>query len=126
MTMCLARPAWKRCGIGCIDLLKIMAGSGEAAWKLLDVGQILSTTDGKRLPTDPEQLEALEDQIDEFVHGLRRWLLADGLQTNAINGSVTDPTGLVTINVALISCSDRHPAAHPAGQRARRAGIQPG
>lgn len=88
-----------------VDLLKIMAGSGEAAWKLLDVGQILTTTDGRRLPTDPEQLGALEDQVDEFVHGLRRWLLADGLQTNPISGSVTDPSGLVTINVSLISAA---------------------
>lgn len=88
-----------------VDLLKIMAGSGEAAWKLLDVGQILSTVDGKRLPTDPEQIAALEKQVDEFVNGLSRWLLADGIQTNAINGQVTDPTGLVTINVALISAA---------------------
>lgn len=108
-----------------VDLLKIMAGSGEAAWKLLDVGQILSTVEGKRLPSDPEQIAALENQVDEFVNGLRRWLLADGIQANAVNGQVTDPTGLVTINVALISAATGIPQRILLGsERGELASIQ--
>lgn len=98
-------PRLEACWNRVYDLLKIMAGSGEAAWKLLDTGQILTTRQGSKLPTKAEELTDLEDQIDEFVHGLRRWLLAEGLESTGIEGTVEDPTGLVNINVALISAA---------------------
>lgn len=98
-------PRLEACWNRIYDLLKIMAGSGEAAWKLLDTGQILTTRQGAKLPTKASELTDLEDQIDEFVHGLRRWLLAEGLESTGIEGAVEDPTGLVNINVALISAA---------------------
>ena len=98
-------PRLEACWNRIFDLLKIMAGSGEAAWKLLDTGQILTTRQGAKLPTKASELTDLEDQIDEFVHGLRRWLLAEGLESTGIEGTVEDPTGLVNINVALISAA---------------------
>lgn len=98
-------PRLEACWNRIYDLLKIMAGSGEAAWKLLDTGHILTTKQGGKLPTKPDELRDLEDQVEEFVHGLRRWLLAEGLETTGIEGTVEDPTGLVTINVSLISAA---------------------
>ncbi|RIK41621.1 MAG: hypothetical protein DCC55_11430 [Chloroflexi bacterium] len=98
-------PRLEACWNRVYDLLKIMAGSGEAAWKLLDTGQILTTKPGNKLPDRDDQLRDLEDQIDEFVHGLRRWLLAEGLESTGVEGAVEDPSGLVKINVALISAA---------------------
>jgi uncharacterized protein len=102
-------PRLEACWNRVYDLLKIMAGSGEAAWKLLDTGHILTTKEGGKLPTRPELLQDLEDQVEEFVHGLRRWLLAEGLEATGVEGTVEDPTGLVKINVALISAATSIP-----------------
>lgn len=102
-------PRLEACWNRVYDLLKIMAGSGEAAWKLLDTGHILSTKDGGKLPTRADELRDLEDQVDEFVHGLRRWLLAEGLESTGVEGTVEDPSGLVDINVALISAASGIP-----------------
>lgn len=99
------QPRLEACWNRIYDLLKIMAGSGEAAWKLLDTGHILTTKPGQKLPSKASDLTDLEDQVEEFVHGLRRWLLAEGLESTGIEGTVTDPTGLVNINVALISAA---------------------
>lgn len=101
----LGAPRLEACWNRLVDILKIMAGAGEAAWKLLDAGHILTTQEGKRLPTSETQLADLEDQIEEFVHGLRRWLLAEGLEATQIGGSISDPSGLVTANVSLISAA---------------------
>lgn len=101
----LGAPRLEVCWNRLIDLLKVLAGSGEAAWKLLDAGHILTTREGKRLPTDSDKLNELEDQIDEFVHGLRRWLLAEGLEATQVGGSIGDPTGLIMANVSLISAA---------------------
>lgn len=98
-------PRLEACWNRVTDILKIMAGAGEAAWKLLDAGHIVTTREGARLPSKPDDLHALEDQIDEFVNGLRRWLLAEGLDTSRLEGSVTDPSGLVYTNIALISAA---------------------
>lgn len=101
----LGTPRLEACWNRLVDILKIMAGAGEAAWKLLDAGHILTTQEGKRLPTSETALADLEDQIEEFVHGLRRWLLTEGLEATQIGGSISDPTGLVMANVALISAA---------------------
>lgn len=98
-------PRLEACWNRVADILKIMAGSGEAAWKLLDAGHIITTREGAKLPSKADDVRALEDQIDEFVNGLRRWLLAEGLDTSRLDGSVTDPSGLVYTNIALISAA---------------------
>lgn len=98
-------PRLEACWNRIVDILKIMAGSGEAAWKLLDPGYNIRADDGKRLPTDPTQIEALEAQIEDFIDGYTRWLMLEGMTVNAIPGSVQDPSGLVTTNISLISAA---------------------
>lgn len=102
-------PRLEACWNRVFDLLKVMAGAGEAAWKLLDAGHIMTTKPGGKLPTREADLTALEDQIEEFVHGLRRWLLAENLESTTMGGQMSDPTGLVMINVALIAAATGYP-----------------
>jgi hypothetical protein len=98
-------PRLEACWNRMVDILKIMAGSGEAAWKLLDPGYTIRADEGKRLPTDEAQIEALEGQIEEFINGYTRWLLLEGMTPTPLPGSVQDPSGLVMTNVALISAA---------------------
>lgn len=93
--------AWNRL----VDLLKILASSGEAAWKLSDPGYSITAGEGKRLPVDEAALANLQGQIEDFIDGLTRYLLLEGLEPQAIAGSIQDPTGLVLINVSLISAA---------------------
>jgi len=92
-----------------VDLEKITAATGESAWRLMDSGNIISTKQDQRLPTDPDDLAELEDQIDEFVHGLRRWLLAEGLEAQRLEGQISDPSGLVSMNLDFIAATTRIP-----------------
>ena len=98
-------PRLEACWNRIVDILKIMAGSGEAAWKLLDPGYNIRADEGKRLPTDPTQIEALESQIEDFIDGYTRWLMLEGMTVNAMPGSVQDPSGLVMTNISLISAA---------------------
>lgn len=95
------RPAWNRL----LDIEKIMAGAGEAAWKLMYKGLILSTKDGYRLADD----EVTQTKIDEYVHGLSRFLQLEGMDVTVAGGEIVDPTGLVMLNVALIAATTNIP-----------------
>lgn len=92
-----------------LNLEKIMAASGESAWKLSDAGTIFSTKDGAKLPTKADEIEAIEDQIDEMIHGLRRFLLANGIEGQTLGGQMTDPTGLTMLNLILIAAATSIP-----------------
>lgn len=98
-------PRLQACWNRLIDLEKILPAAGEAAWKLLDAGQIISTRDGYQLPDDPVLLGAMREQIDEFMHNLRRFLLIEGIDAQPVSGQVTDPTGLVKVNISLIAAA---------------------
>lgn len=98
-------PALEACWNRLVDLLKIMASSGEAAWRLSNPGYSITAGEGKRLPVDEAAVTELQGQIEDFIDGLTRYLLLEGLTPQAIEGAIQDPTGLVTINVALISAA---------------------
>lgn len=89
-----------------INLMKILAGSGEAAWKLMDSGNLFTTADNYELPRPgTEERKKLEEQVENHWNGLSRGLLAEGLTTMPMGGSVTDPTGLINNNVAMLSAT---------------------
>lgn len=84
------------------DLLKAMAGSGEAAWRLMHKGIIASTRDGYRLDDDDDETQ---DKVDEYIHDLRRFLTLEGMDVNIEGGEIVDPSNLVKIIIALISAA---------------------
>lgn len=92
-----------------LDLEKIFAAAGEAAWNLTDPGRVISTKDGYELPTDPTARTELETQVEEFANRLRRWILMEGIDVNELTGRVTDPTGLININLDIIAGTRRIP-----------------
>lgn len=98
-------PRLEACWNRIVDILKIMAGSGEAAWKLLDPGYTIRADEGKRLPTSEADIAALEEQIEDFINGYTRWLMLEGMTTTPLPGSVQDPSGLIMTNIALISAA---------------------
>lgn len=98
-----------------LDLEKIGAATGEAAWQLMNPGLIFRNMEGYQLPVvddraSPEEqtkqqaaIDDLYNQIDEFVHKLRRKLVLGGMQADTISGSLQDPTGSIDKLIDLVS-----------------------
>lgn len=84
------------------NLLKVMAGSGESAWRLLYKGLIASSKEGYQLDEDDAETE---NKIDAYIHEFSRFLMLDGMDVKIEGGEIVDPTGLITIIVALISAA---------------------
>lgn len=83
-----------------IDLDKIMAGTGEAGWRLLVPAYAAVARDG--FEYDPED-EDFNNAIDEFTNKLRRWLGMTGMDITEFAGKMVDPSGAVKLIVAVIS-----------------------
>jgi hypothetical protein len=92
-------PVWNRL----IDIQKIMAATGEAGWTVMQPGYIFSTRDGYELSDDGA--EQRQEQIDEFVHGLRRFLEVNGYEATTLSSQLQDPTGAITNALRLISAA---------------------
>lgn len=88
------------------DLEKVVGGGAEAVWKLIYKGIIANAKEGYSLPTD---LEAWRDELQEYIHGLRRELVSEGIEYTIPGGEVVDPTGMFMILVRLISARTNIP-----------------
>lgn len=101
-----------------IDLDKVSAATGEAAYQLMNPGFVLTTKDGYSVvgvpadETDPEAVAraeaeeaAVEDQLDEFTHGFRRWLQLQGMDITELAGDLKDPTPSGNFLLRLVSAA---------------------
>lgn len=86
-----------------IDLEKIIAATGEAGWMQMQPGYLFSTKDGYELSAD--DADERQGQMDEFVHGLRRFLEMNGYEATMLSGSLQDPSGAVNNILKLISAA---------------------
>jgi hypothetical protein len=86
-----------------LDLEKIMAATGEGGWTQMQPGYVFSTKDGYE--ADEFTADDRKEQIDEFVHGLRRFLELNGYDTTALAGNLQDPSGAVNNILKLISAA---------------------
>jgi hypothetical protein len=83
------------------DLDKISGGGGEAFWKR--VWQGLQLDINKDLTVNPDDIKALEAQIDEWEHGMRRVLRTRGVNLETLASDVSDFKNQVQAIISLIS-----------------------
>lgn len=83
------------------DILKIVGGSAEATWKLMRKGFVLNIASDANMTVEDE--ENLEEQFDEFDHGLRRYLQTRGMEVQDLGSEVVDPSGAFSLIIDLIS-----------------------
>lgn len=82
------------------DLDKISGGGAEAFWKRADQGlQIDVQPDVKFTPDDQTRLS---DEVEEYVHGLRRILRTRGVDINTLGSDVATFQGPVDATISLI------------------------
>lgn len=89
------------------DLEKIVGGGSEATWQTMDRGLHADVRDEYTLP--PDQEESLNAEIEEYIHGLRRFIRTQGVNLNPLGGQVVDPTGLFSIITDLIAAESGIP-----------------
>lgn len=85
------------------DLEKIIGGGAEATWKLMRKGYALDVKPDYELSTTAE--DAMKEQVEEFEHGLRRFMTTRGMTVQDLGSEVVDPTGLFNAIIALIAGS---------------------
>ena len=83
------------------DLEKLVGGSAEMFWKGAFPGYQGKIKDDYQI--DAETKKDLKDQLDEYEHGLRRFLIAQGVDLSPMASQVADPRNHVDIQVQMIS-----------------------
>jgi hypothetical protein len=83
------------------DILKVVGGSAEATWKLMRKGFVLNID--PELDLTPAAVAALEEQFDEYDHGLRRYLRTRGMDVSDLGSEVVEPRDLFDCIIDLIS-----------------------
>jgi len=83
------------------DLEKLAGGSAEMFWQGALGGKAFSTADGATL--SPQTAEDLQNEIDDYVHGLRRYLRLQNMEVQDIAPAVSDPSSHIEAQLDLIS-----------------------
>ena len=84
-----------------MDLEKIVGGDAEMFWRGARPGYHAGVKDDYALTTEME--EDLINQIDEFEHNLRRILVNEGIDMEALAQQIADPTAHVDVQIQMIS-----------------------
>lgn len=95
------RPRLKRVFNRLDDLMKVVGGGAETFW--------LNARQGLVAKAEPDvrefDEEGLNDEIEEYIHGLRRFMRTMGVDIKTLNANVSDPSNHFDIIVSLISAA---------------------
>ena len=84
-----------------MDLEKLVGGSAEMFWRGARPGYQGKVKDDYTLT--PETEAQLQAQIDEFEHKLRRILVNEGIELDALAQQVADPASHVDVQIQMIA-----------------------
>lgn len=82
------------------DLEKVAGGGAEAFWRRADQGIQFNVDETQDV--DPDSKLDFEGQINEFEHGLKRYLLTRGVTATPLGSDVADFQSPVTALISLI------------------------
>lgn len=85
------------------DLMKVAGGSAETFWITANRGMQVDVD--KEMDLDDDEAAALEDEIDEYIHNLRRYIRTRGVDIKTLGSDVPDPSGPFDVLIALISAA---------------------
>jgi len=84
-----------------MDLEKLVGGDAEMFWRNARPGYSGELKEGFKMTAT--ELDDLKDQIDEYEHGLRRFLINEGLNLKALTQQMADPKSHVDVQIQMIS-----------------------
>lgn len=79
------------------DLMKVVGGSAEMYWVEARAGMAFKS---ETVPANPADTQ---DKIDEFYHGLRRYLLLQNMEVEKLNSQIPRPAENFDVILSLIS-----------------------
>lgn len=83
------------------DLDKIIGGSAEAIWRTVDRG--IQFDLDKDAFLDPADEEDFADEIEDYMHGLKRWIKTQGITANVLGSDTPNPSGVFGVVGSLIA-----------------------
>ncbi len=83
------------------DLEKLVGGSAEMFWRGARPGYQAKLSEEYKM--DEDTLAALQTQVDEYEHNIRRILINEGIDLTALQMQVADPSAHVDIQLQMIS-----------------------
>lgn len=84
-----------------MDIEKLVGGDAEMFWRGARPGYVGSLKEDYTM-TDTTK-DDLQDQIDEFEHHLRRFLINEGIELKALEQQLADPSNHVDVQLQMIS-----------------------
>jgi uncharacterized protein len=84
-----------------MDLEKLVGGDAEMFWRGARPGY--AGTVDKEFQVSPKIKEDLKNQIDEYEHNLRRFLVSEGVDLKALAQQIADPASHVDVQIQMIS-----------------------
>lgn len=89
------------------NLQLVAGGSGEMFWRGAFPG--LAVLARKGVDVLPQDAEKLGEQVDDYIHGLKRVMRLKGMDVEHLAPAVADPKGHVEVYVDLVSAGRRIP-----------------
>lgn len=85
------------------DLEKLVGGSAEMFWRGARPGYYGNVSPDTIL--DEATKKALREQLDEYEHNLRRFLISSGIDIQELASQVADPSNHVDVQIQMISAA---------------------
>lgn len=85
------------------DLLKVCGGSAETYWLTANRGMQVDVD--KEMELDDEDQKNLSEELDEYMHQLRRVIRTRGVKIQSLGSDVADPKNVFAVLIALLSAA---------------------
>lgn len=89
------------------DILKVAGGSAETYWLTGNRGMQVDVD--KEMDLRAEDAAALEEELNEFQHQLRRYVRTRGVTITPLGSDVADPRGVFEVLISILSGSTSIP-----------------
>lgn len=89
------------------DLDLIAGGSAEMFWRGAFPGLAFKAEEGRSL--EGQDLTDLQDELEEYMHGLKRYLRLRGMDIQELKPQVADPSKHISAQIDLIACAKNIP-----------------
>jgi len=85
------------------DLMKLVGGSAEATWLNMRPGMAITSQPDFEFDKSDEGKRERQDEIEEYLHGLARIIMMEGIDVTPFSGQVLDPSPAFNVAVDLIA-----------------------
>ncbi|MBW2636983.1 MAG: DUF1073 domain-containing protein [Deltaproteobacteria bacterium] len=85
------------------DLAKVVGGSAEMFWQGAFQGLHANIDKDIEFDLTGDEARKLSEELDEYVHGLRRYIRTRGMSITPLGGTIPDPRGVFEVVISLIA-----------------------